>query len=88
MLGFIFAATETTHFVSQTIMSHFAQPRFKDVVEKIRDEFDRKIRQPAIEEDPSLAALPLKEFLDQAVTTDRAQDLEYATMVMQESLRI
>ena len=41
-----------------------------------------------VEEDPSLADLPLREFLDRAVTTDRAQDLEYATMVMQESLRI
>ena len=69
-------------------MSHLAQPRYKDIVNKIRDEFDRKIRQPAIEDDPSLADLPLKEFLDRAVTTDRAQDLEYATMVMQESLRI
>ena len=69
-------------------MSHLAQPRYKDIVNKIRDEFDQKIRQPAIEDDPSLADLPLKEFLDRAVTTDRAQDLEYATMVMQESLRI
>ena len=68
-------------------MSHLAQPRFKDSLKKIRDEFEIKIRQPAIEDDPSLANLSLREFLDQAVTSDRAQDLEYATMVMQESLR-
>ena len=72
LLGFIYAATETTHFISQTIISHLAQPRFKESVKKIRDEFDRKIRQPAIEEDPSLADLPLREFLDRAVTSDRA----------------
>ena len=29
----------------------------------------------------------MRDFLDQVLTMDRAQDLEYATMVMQEALR-
>ena len=68
-------------------MSHLAQSRSKASLDKVRAEFDRLVLQPAKEEDPSLADLPMRDLLDKVLTTERAQDLEYATMVMQEGLR-
>lgn len=38
LIGFIFAATETTHFTSQTLMSHLTQS--KESLGKVRAEFD------------------------------------------------
>ena len=37
LLGFIFAATETTHFTTQTIISHLTQN--PDTLRKVREEF-------------------------------------------------
>ena len=85
MLGFIFVATDTTDVASQTIISHLAQS--KESLNKVRAEFDRFVLQPATEEDSSLARSSMRDLLDKALTTERAQDLEYATMVMLEGLR-
>ena len=49
LLSFVFAATETTNFASQTIVSILTQK--KDSLEKVRAEFDRCVYMPAVEED-------------------------------------
>ena len=86
LIAFIFAATETTHFTSQTVTSMLAQR--KDFVAKMRKEFTEKIYNPCIEEDPSLSSLSDKEVLDKIVEVDTAQDLEFTTMCTQEAMRV
>ena len=68
IIGFIFAATETTHFVSQTVTTHLTQT--KESREKLREEFKQLVSDPAIAEDPRLADLSRGEFLDKVVTFD------------------
>ena len=41
LLGFIFAATETSQFASQTSISHLAQS--PDTLSKVREEFNRAV---------------------------------------------
>ena len=40
------------------------------------------VYKPALESDPSLAELPTRQLLDKILTMEKAQDLEFATMVM------
>ena len=68
LIGFIFVATETTHFASQTLISHLTQS--KESLGKLRAEFDSLVRKPALKEDPSLKDLPLGDFMDKAVTLE------------------
>ena len=70
LIGFMFAATETSQFASQTSISHLTQ--CPETLKKVREEYKRLVYQPAIEEDPSLADLPQREFLDQVLTMDTA----------------
>ena len=70
IIGFMFAATETSQFASQTSISHLTQN--KDTLKKVREEYQRLVYQPAIEEDPSLADLSQKQFLDKVLTMDTA----------------
>ena len=46
------------------------------------------VTDPAIAEDPSLAHLSKAEILDKVVTLETSQELEFATRVMQEALRL
>ena len=85
IIGFIFAATETTHFASQTCVTHLTQS--PESVAKARAEFKKVILEPALLEDPSIADLPEREMLNKVVTSDAVLDLEYATHIMQETLR-
>jgi len=80
LIGFIFAATETTNFSSQTITTHLTQSQESRV--KLRKEFKQVITDPAVAEDPSLANLSKREFLDKVVTLETSMDLEFATQVM------
>ena len=85
MLGFMFAATETTNFASQTLISHLIQS--KSSMQKVRDEFVKTVYEPAIKEDPSLASLSKSEILNKTVTLETALDCEFTTMCMMEALR-
>ena len=85
MIGFIFAATETTHFASQTATTHLTQSQ--ESREKMRKEFKQVVTDPAIAEDPSLANLSKAAFLDKVVTLDASMELEFSTRVMQEAMR-
>ena len=87
IIGFIFAAIETSQFTTQTIISYLAQKKSQASLTRLRQEFKEKILQPALEEDPSLASLPKRDLLNKVVTMEAAQDLDFATMVLQESLR-
>ena len=86
LTGFIFAAIETTSFVSQTMVSILTQRQ--DILSKVRQEFEDQVYKPAVATDPKLAELTRDEFLEKVVTMQVALELEYTTMVMQESLRI
>ena len=60
----------------------------KDILAKLREEFEESVLKPAIVEDPCLDLLPLRNQLDDSITIDTVQDLEYTTMCLQEALRI
>ena len=85
LLGFQFAATETIDYGTQTILTLLTQS--KHSIRKVREEFEELIYKPLIEEDPSLASLPISELLDNHVTFEMTQDLQYVGMVIQEALR-
>ena len=53
----------------------------------MRDEFDRLVYKPAVAEDPSLALLNTRDFLNEKVSIESAQDLEFTNQCMQEALR-
>ena len=61
LIGFVFAATETSHFTSQTLASHLAQS--KDSVARIREEYASQIKQPALDANKDLEALSDKDLL-------------------------
>ena len=46
ILGLIFAASETTHFASQTLISMMTQR--KDILAKLREEFEESVLKPAL----------------------------------------
>ena len=48
-------------------MNHLC--REPDSMQRVRDEFDLKVKKPAFEEDPSLATKPIAEVLKKLVTT-------------------
>ena len=54
---------------------------------RVRQEFDELIKKPAIANDASAADLSIHELLDKSVNIETANDLEFATMCMQEALR-
>ena len=58
LLGFFGAATETTHNVFQTILTHLCKD--KDSITKIRSEFS-KVYSEQLKSDPSLASAPKSE---------------------------
>lgn len=62
--------------------------RKKDIIEKMRKEFDEKVRGPAIEENPSDADLSKMDFMRKHMTLDSAFELDYCNQVMLEGLRI
>ncbi len=60
-----------------------------DSREKLRKEFKAVIVDPAIAEDPSLLVNVSKTaFLDKVVTLEASQEVEFATRLMQEGLRM
>ena len=85
LIGFIFAATETTHFTSQTLISHLAQS--KESLGKMRQDFVKNVYEPVIQQDPAATKLSRCDFLRQKLTFDVAQDAEYTTYCMKEALR-
>ena len=56
-------------------------------MQRVRDEFDLKVKKPAFEEDPSLATKPIGEVLKKLVTTTSIQNLDFIEWCMKEALR-
>ena len=79
MLGFFGAATETTHNVLQTILTHLVKD--KPSLERIRSEFDNQTKKMGFAEDS------LEEKLMKGVTVDSCFDLDYLNNVISEGLR-
>ena len=84
MIGFFGAATETTHKVLQTVLTHLMQN--KKSLEKVRAEFD-KVLDSHIREDPKLADLTKSEQLNKVVSVDSCFDFEYLNWTNIEGLR-
>lgn len=84
MLGFFGGATETTHNVLQTVLTHLMQN--KKSLEKVRAEFD-KVLDSHIKEDPKLANATKSEQLNKAVSVDSCFDFEYLNWTTMEGLR-
>ena len=80
ILGFIMTAVETTHYTTQTLISHFAKD--KASLARARQEFEDSIYKPAIEEDPSLASLSRPDFIQKTLDLETTMDLPYMAMCM------
>ena len=86
LIAFIFAGVETSHYAAQTITAILASKQ--RILEKARAEFDEQIRKPAIEEDASIASLSTADMLDKILSYENTSELEYASMIMLEAMRL
>ena len=82
----IFAGIETTQYSLQTVVTNLI--RNKHCIDKLRQEFDKQVQQPCIDEQPELAKLSKFDFLNKHLTIDQAFELDYCNYVMLEALRI
>ena len=53
----------------------------------VREQFN-KVKQEAFERDPTLADKPLNQMLDELVTVDNVQTLDFLDWVIKEALRV
>ena len=56
-------------------------------LEKLRKDFSENLAKPALDEDPSLANTPKRDFLNKIVTIDSVQELDFTGMLVYEALR-
>ena len=84
LLGFFGAATETTHNVLQTILTHLMQGN--DSLQKVRTEFT-KVLDEEIKNNPELAKASKTDQMKRAVSVDSCFDFEYLNTCIMEGLR-
>ena len=78
LVDFFLAATQTTQYATQTIMSYFSKN--PDGVNKVRKELEQSISQQ-IKEDESLKNLGKAELLQKTVHMETCQDQDFLSLV-------
>lgn len=84
MADFFAAATETTQYTTQTIVSYLE--KCPASLARIRAEFD-SVFETACEEEPALKGLPRREMMRRFLSVDNLNDMDFLNRVICEALR-
>ena len=82
LVDFLIAGTQTTQFVTQTVLAHFATN--PESLKRVRDEFNSVLREAGVDR----SSKSLTEILRSDLTMDMCGDLTYLGYVIQEALRL